>query len=74
MYLEGRRLLEICDEKDLCVANTWYKKTDKQKVTHSSGGNVTEINFVLVEKNRKLIKRCEGNPVGVTAPIGDHRY
>ena len=23
---EGRRLLEFCDERELCVANTWFKK------------------------------------------------
>ena len=29
---EGRRLLEFCDERELCVANTWFKKTDKRKI------------------------------------------
>ena len=24
--LKGRMLLEFCDQKDLCVANTWLKK------------------------------------------------
>ena len=34
---EGRLLLDFCDQKELCVANTWYK--NKRKVTYSSGGN-----------------------------------
>ena len=29
--LEGRRLLEFCDKKELCVANTWFKKRAKGK-------------------------------------------
>ena len=27
---EGGMLLEFCDENELCVANTWFKKTDKK--------------------------------------------
>ena len=54
---EGRRLLEFCDERKLCVANTWFKKTDKRKITYSGSGCGTEIDFVLVgEKYRKYIR------------------
>ena len=45
---EGRRLLEFCDERELCVANTWFYKADKKKITYSAGGCKTEIDFVLV--------------------------
>ena len=44
----GKRLLEFCDERELCVANTWFKMTDKRKITYSAGGCKTEIDFVLV--------------------------
>ena len=54
--LEGRMLLKFCNLKYLCVANTWFKK-EKRKVTYRSGGNKTEIDFVLVEKeSRKFFK------------------
>ena len=54
---EGRRLLEFCDEKQLCVANTWFRKEDKRKITYSVGECETEIDFVLVgRKNRRYIK------------------
>ena len=54
---EGRMLLDFCDQKALCVANTWYKKKGRRKVTYSSGGNDTEIDFVLVgNNNRKYIR------------------
>ena len=29
---EGRRLLEFCDERELCVANTWFKRQTKGKL------------------------------------------
>ena len=54
---EGRMLLEFCDERELCVANTWFKKTDKRKITFKSGNNEFEIDFILVNKeNRKFVK------------------
>ena len=41
----------------MCVANTWYKKRDERKVTYSSGGNDTEIDFVLVGKEKRKYLR-----------------
>ena len=29
---EGRMLLEFCDAKHLCIANTWLRKADKKKI------------------------------------------
>ena len=52
-----RMLLDFCDQKELCVANTWYKKKDKRKVTYSSGGNDTEIEFVLIKKEKRKYLR-----------------
>ena len=54
---EGRRLLEFCDERELCVANTWFKNTDKRKTTYSAGGCGTEIDFVLVGEKYRKYKR-----------------
>ena len=56
----GRMLLEFCDERELCVANTWFKKMEprktnswfkkmnKRKTTFKSGNNESEIDFILV--------------------------
>ena len=50
-------MLEFCDERELCVANTWFKKTDKKKITYSARGCGTEIDFVLVgKKYRKYVR------------------
>ena len=55
--VEGRMLLDFCVQKDLYVANTWYKKRDERKVIYSSGGNDTEIDFVLVGKEKRKYLR-----------------
>ena len=55
--VEGKMLLELCDEKELCVGNTWFRKGGKRKVTYSAGENEAEIDFVLVGKgNRKFLR------------------
>ena len=30
--VEGRRLLQFCDEKELWVANTWFQKKEQRKI------------------------------------------
>jgi len=42
------------------VANTWYRKQEKKKVTFKAGGNETEIDFVLVgKKERKFLRNMK---------------
>ena len=52
VYIDEMReiLLEFCDEKELCVANTWFKKNEERKITYISGGHRTEIDFVSRKK------------------------
>ena len=57
----GRRLLEFCDEKELCMANTRFQKTSKKKITYSAGVCKTEIGFVLVgDKYRRYTRDVKG--------------
>ena len=51
--VKERRLLEFCDEKQLCKANTWFQKKEQKKVTRSMGANETGIDFVLCDKNNR---------------------
>ena len=51
--VEGKMLLEFCDEKELCVANRWFRKGEKRKVTYSARENESEIDFVLVGKGNR---------------------
>ena len=59
--VEGKMLLEFCDEKELCVANTWFRKGEKRKVTYSAGENETEIDFALLGKGTR--KYLKGHPM-----------
>ena len=39
------------------MADTWFRKGEKRKVTYSAGGNESEVDFVLVGKgNRKYLR------------------
>ena len=40
--VEGRRLLELCDEKDLWVGNTWFQKKEQRKIAYSISINETD--------------------------------
>ena len=48
--LEGELLLEFAEARELVVANTWFKKKEKQIVTYVSGGTRSMIDYILVRK------------------------
>ena len=53
---EERRLLEFCDERELCVANTWFYKADKRNLSLIVLMNVKQkLILCLCEKNTELI-------------------
>ena len=35
--VEGRRPLELCDEKELCMANTWFEKKQQKEIAIQYG-------------------------------------
>ena len=43
-------LLEFCDAKHLCIANTQFRKSDKKKITYGSGSNGSEVIFCIMGK------------------------
>ena len=46
------------------MANIWFRKGEKRKVTYSAGENGTDIDFVLVGKeNRKYLRGVKVIPV-----------
>ena len=51
---EGCLLLEFCDAKHLCIANTWLRKADKKKITYSSGCNECD-RFLYNGKSRSHV-------------------
>ena len=57
---EGRMLLEFCDAKHSCIANTWLRKADKKRITNGSGWNKSEIDFCIMGKvDCKLLKNVK---------------
>ena len=53
-------LLEFCDAKHLCIANIWFRKTDKKKITYGLGCNKSEIDFFIMGKvDRKFLKNVK---------------
>ena len=50
--VEGGESLKFCDEGELCMANTWFKK-EQRKMACRMGGGEAEIDFVLVGKNNR---------------------
>jgi hypothetical protein len=51
--IEGELLLEFADAMGLAICNTWFTKTDSQKVTYESGGNKTQVDYVLMRKEER---------------------
>ena len=63
--VEVKRLHEFCDEKKLCVANTWLEKKKQRKILmiYSMGKNENEIVLELVGKNNtKYLKDVKAIP------------
>ena len=48
---EGERILELAVEHDLVVGNTHFHKKDNHLITYHSGGNSSQINYILVRKS-----------------------
>uniref|UniRef100_A0A0L8HI00 Endonuclease/exonuclease/phosphatase domain-containing protein n=1 Tax=Octopus bimaculoides TaxID=37653 RepID=A0A0L8HI00_OCTBM len=61
--VEGRMLLEFFVMRKGCVWQTRGLGKQKRKVTFSTGGNETEIDFMLVgRKNRKYLRDVKATP------------
>jgi hypothetical protein len=52
---EGETILDVCLANDLAVVNTFFPKRHNQLVTYKSGGNETQIDYLLV--NRRLLNK-----------------
>ena len=48
---EGERILEFAVAHDLVVSNTHFHKKDNHLITYHSGGNSSQINYILVRKS-----------------------
>ncbi|VDL69511.1 unnamed protein product [Nippostrongylus brasiliensis] len=49
---DGERIVDLANAHDLAICNTFFAKRESQKVTYSSGGRRTEIDYMLVKTSR----------------------
>ena len=55
------------------MANTWLYKTDKRKITYSSGRCETDIDLVLKVKIQKICEGCESDYMGTSAQTDGYK-
>ncbi len=49
---EGERLLDWATDNSIVIANSTFKKRNSHKITYSSGGRNTQIDYIGVEKEK----------------------
>ena len=50
--LEGQTVVNFAKRWELIVSNTMFVKRSMQKITYSSGGNNTQVDYILVRRRR----------------------
>ena len=50
--LEGQTVVDFAKRLELIVSNTMFVKRSMQKITYSSGGNNTQVDYILVRRKR----------------------
>ena len=57
---EGERVVDCAMSFDLAVVNTWFEKDHSQYTTYKSGGNESQIDFLMCRRSRlKELKNCK---------------
>ena len=54
---EGSLVVDFAKRIDLAVANTYFKKKDKHRVTYKSGAKSTQVDYIMCRK-RDLKEMC----------------
>ena len=53
---EGERILELGDAMNMMVCNTFYQKRDSRLITYNSGGNQSQIDYIMIKRSdRNLV-------------------
>ena len=48
---DGQRLLESCESLDLALINTFFTEKDDHKITYSSSGCNTQIDYIMLRRS-----------------------
>ena len=57
---EGERVIDCAVSFDLAVVNTWFRKDHSKYITYKSGGNESQIDFLMCRRSHlKEVKNCK---------------
>ena len=60
---EGEELLRLCQENNLKIVNTWYKKRRDHQITYRSGDVSSQIDYMLMRRQEwQMVKDCKVIP------------
>jgi len=69
---DGERLLEFADSTNMKIINTTMDKPPRKRITFSSGGNKTQVDYILVqEAERKRVRNV--NTIAMEDCVRQHR-
>ena len=69
---DGLRLLDFCVANQLAITNTFFNKSIPRLITFSSGGNETQIDYLLVRRSQlKWVKNV--NVISSEECISQHK-
>ena len=49
---DGIRILDFCVSNNLVITNTFFEKRENQTITYSSGGNKSQIDYILTRRSQ----------------------
>ena len=70
--LEVRMLLKFFGEKEVCLVNTWYRKNEESNV-QCWWKRHRDWLCIGGQGEQKVFTRCEGNSIGIAAPVSGRR-
>merc|ERR1712179_890452 len=62
---DGEELLQLCQQNNLKILNTWFEKQEKHLITYVSGDSESQIDFILMRKEKESVikvKDCKTFP------------
>ena len=51
---EGEEILQLCQQNNMKIVNTWFKKKEEHLITYKSGDVATQIDFVLLRNGDQV--------------------
>ena len=57
---EGETILDFADAMEMGIGNTFFRKPDSHLITYHSGGNKTQIDYIMVRAtDRAMVKNVK---------------